>query len=302
MKLRTENLILRFLRRAYSPRHPQRLHRRDERRGAEHADPDAVAGRGGHDGRVLGTARFDARPPESLDAHLAAFEVEIRRSPAAKGFVRSVRKPANVVVGRPTAASSSGRPRRMLLTREEHGVTRETSRRSSFSSCSRSGVHAGRGPHLRRASGCPARRCAGRARSGVTTVFTLRNHGYEDRRYFEHVDHVFTTSRYLSDVYRQRIGLRSTGIESPIDWAEVDAPEEMRRFVTFVNPSLAKGAMLFARIAETLGSQRPEIPILVVQSASSAGPLNAIPGVDFTQVPGRSWPLRRRRARPISSR
>src|SRR5262249_55233741 len=81
----------------------------------------------------------------------------------------------------------------------------------------------------------------------IRTVYTLRNYGYEDRRYFEHVDHVFTTSPYLTDVYRERIGLRSVGIDSPIDWAEVEAPEELRKFVTFVNPSFSKGALIFAR-------------------------------------------------------
>ena len=74
----------------------------------------------------------------------------------------------------------------------------------------------------------------------ITTVFTLRNYGYEDRRYFEHVDHVFTCSPYLSEVYRQQIGLPSAGLESPIDWSEVEAPDDMRRFVTFVNPSPRK--------------------------------------------------------------
>jgi glycosyltransferase involved in cell wall biosynthesis len=55
--------------------------------------------------------------------------------------------------------------------------------------------------------------------------------------------------------------------------------------VTFVNPSPSKGALLFARLADMLGSTRPDIPILVVQSASSAGGLNAIPGLDFARYP-----------------
>lgn len=59
----------------------------------------------------------------------------------------------------------------------------------------------------------------------------------------------------------------------------------MRRFVTFVNPSYAKGSLLFARLADMLGAARPDIPILVVQSATAAGGLNAIPGLDFTQYP-----------------
>jgi glycosyltransferase involved in cell wall biosynthesis len=125
-----------------------------------------------------------------------------------------------------------------------------------------------------------------RARAaGALCVFTLRNLGYEDRQFFKHVDSVFTTSPYISDMYRQSIGLRSAGIESPIDWSEVEAPEETRRFVTFVNPSLAKGALLFARLADMLGARRPDIPLLVVQSATGAGGLNQLPGLDFRKYP-----------------
>jgi glycosyltransferase involved in cell wall biosynthesis len=120
---------------------------------------------------------------------------------------------------------------------------------------------------------------------GITTVFTLRSHGYFDSRFFENVDHVFTTSRYLSDVYREKIGLDSTPIDSPIEWSEVVAPEESRAFLTFVNPSLHKGVLLFARLAQMLGDARPDIPLLVIQSGYDAGALNRIPGIDFTLYP-----------------
>ena len=43
--------------------------------------------------------------------------------------------------------------------------------------------------------------------------------------------------------------------------------------------------MLFARLADMLGSRRPDIPILVVQSGHSGGSLNAIPGIDFSRYP-----------------
>jgi glycosyltransferase involved in cell wall biosynthesis len=65
----------------------------------------------------------------------------------------------------------------------------------------------------------------------------------------------------------------------------VVAPAESRAFVTFVNPSAHKGLWLFARLADMLGSRRPDIPILVVQSGHSAGSLNAIPGMDFSRYP-----------------
>ena len=55
--------------------------------------------------------------------------------------------------------------------------------------------------------------------------------------------------------------------------------------MTFVNPSLHKGLLLFARLADMLGSRRPDIPILVVQSGHSGGSLSAIPGIDFSRYP-----------------
>jgi glycosyltransferase involved in cell wall biosynthesis len=120
---------------------------------------------------------------------------------------------------------------------------------------------------------------------GVTTAFAVRGFGYYERRYFEDVDHAFTCSRFLTGVYRQKMGLRTTPIEPPIDWSTVVAPTESRAFVTFVNPSPHKGLMLFARLADMLGSRRPDIPILVIQSGHSGGSLNAIPGVDFSRYP-----------------
>src|SRR6185295_14773415 len=125
-----------------------------------------------------------------------------------------------------------------------------------------------------------------RARArGITTAFAVRGFGYYERRYFEHVDHAFTCSQFLTDVYREKVGLVSTPLEPPIDWSTAVAPAESRAFVTFVNPSPHKGLWLFARLADMLGSRRPDIPVLVVQSGHSGGSLNAIPGVDFSRYP-----------------
>jgi glycosyltransferase involved in cell wall biosynthesis len=120
---------------------------------------------------------------------------------------------------------------------------------------------------------------------GVVTAFTLRSYGYEDRRFFTHVDHVLTCSAFLSAAYRRRIGLISTGIEPPIDWATVVAPDDDRAFLTFVNPSPHKGLYLFARLAAMLGARRPDIPILIVQSGASAGALHGLAGLDFSHQP-----------------
>ena len=120
---------------------------------------------------------------------------------------------------------------------------------------------------------------------GVTTAFAVRGFGYDKPQYFEHVDHVFTCSQFLTDAYRDQVGLDSTPLEPPIDWSAVVAPAEARAFVTFVHPAPHKGLFLFARLADMLGSRRPDIPILVVQSGHSGGALNAVPGIDFGRYP-----------------
>ncbi len=122
-------------------------------------------------------------------------------------------------------------------------------------------------------------------RRGITTAFAVRGYGYYEASYFEAVNHVFTCSRFLTGVYRDRIGLISTPLEPPIDWSTVVAPEASRAFVTFVNPVAHKGLLLFARLADMLGSRRPDIPVLVVQSSQSGGALNNIPGIDFSRYP-----------------
>jgi hypothetical protein len=122
-------------------------------------------------------------------------------------------------------------------------------------------------------------------RRGLTTAFAVRGFGYYDPRYFDDVDHAFTCSQFLTDHYREHVGLVSTPLEPPLDWQSVVAPSESRAFVTFVNPSPHKGLWLFARLADVIGSRRPDIPVLVVQSGRSGGALNAIPGIDFSRYP-----------------
>jgi glycosyltransferase involved in cell wall biosynthesis len=242
----------------------------------------------GHDVSVLATARFDARPPDNLNQHLVDHGISPRKSPPAKGFLRSVKRRANLGPGRPTFDFSlKSVPVTMLLTKAAPNTPAEQFEAEQFLFLLDGRLSEFAPDVLVTYGGHPiVQETMRRARErGALSVFTLRNHGYEDRRYFQHVDHVFTTSAYLTDVYRERIGLKSVGIDSPIDWSDVEAPEEMRRFVTFVNPSLSKGSMLFARLADMLGSARPDIPLLVVQSASSAGTLNAIPGLDFKKYP-----------------
>ena len=242
----------------------------------------------GHEVSVLSTARFDARPPADLLKHLAEHGVEARRTPPSKAFLRTVKRVSNLGPGKPVLDFElNGVAVRMLMTKAPPNTAADRFEADQFLflldeilAASSIDILVTYGGHW------VVQEAMRRARqAGSITVFSLRNQGYDDRRFYDHVDHVFTTSPYLSEDYRRRLGLKSIGIESPIEWAEVEAPEEMRRFVTFVNPSPGKGSLLFARLADMLGGKRPDIPILVVQSANSAGKLNTLPGLDFNKYP-----------------
>ncbi len=242
----------------------------------------------GHDTSVLATARFDATAPPNLLAHFDEQGITPVKSPPAKAFVRSVRRAANLGPGRPTYAfKHNDVPVTILATSARPNTPSDRFEADQFMFLLEQRLDEFAPTHLLTYGGHPVvNESMRRARErGALTVFSLRNYGYEDRRHYEHANHVLTCSPFLTRFYRERIGLRSTGIPSPIDWSVVEAPDDLRRFVTFVNPTLPKGAMLFARLADMLGSRRPDIQVLVVQSAHSAGQLNAIPGLDFKKYP-----------------
>jgi glycosyltransferase involved in cell wall biosynthesis len=110
-------------------------------------------------------------------------------------------------------------------------------------------------------------------RQGTKIVFGLRNEGYFKAGFFDHVDAVLTPSRFLSDRYREAIGLESTPMPSPIELDDVIAEERDPIFVTMINPAPEKGLVFFARLAEELSVRRPDIPILVIESRGTAGRL-----------------------------
>lgn len=110
-------------------------------------------------------------------------------------------------------------------------------------------------------------------RQGARVVFSLRNEGYLRSGFFEGVDAVLTPSRYLTDRYRDAIGIESTPLPTPIELDDVIAGEREPIFFTMVNPSHEKGLMVVARLAEELGVRRPDIAMLVIESRGSGGSL-----------------------------
>ena len=230
----------------------------------------------GHTCRVLTTARFGSPVPFTIQDHLKEFGVDLPvghgKSGAAKAVVQYV---------------VNGIPVTLLMTRSEDERYPDRAETKQFEELTHRLLDEFAPDQLIACNSHPMIQSAiAEARSRtLTTVFALPGLGYYERRFFEHVDHVLTCSEFLTDHYRTRIGLQTTPIEPPIEWSSVLAPEESRAFVTFVHPAPHKGLYAFARLADMLGSRRPDIPILVVQSGQSGGSLNAIRGLDFSKYP-----------------
>jgi hypothetical protein len=241
----------------------------------------------GHACHILTTARYESAVTFTVDDHLRQLGVDMSRLASSHGPAGRSGKTRRVA-DRPVAHYTvRDVPVTLLLTRHNDESRPDQAEARQYLALLEKLLDDFAPDQLIACNGHPMiREAMGRARTrGITTAFAVRGFGYYETRYFKDVDHAFTCSQFLTDLYREKVGLVSTPIEPPIDWSSVLAPVESRAFVTFVNPSLHKGLLLFARLADMLGSRRPDIPILVVQSGHSGGSLNAIPGVDFSRYP-----------------
>ncbi len=241
----------------------------------------------GHACHVLTTARFESAVTFRVEEHLAQQGVDV----AGLALPPAPSRPSGRherVASRPVVQYAvRGVPVTLLLTRHNDESRPDRAETRQYLAIFEALVAEFGPTHVIACNGHPMiLEAMARARTrGITTAFAVRGFGYYEAQYFKDVDHAFTCSRFLTDVYRKKLGLVSTPLEPPIDWSAVLAGVESRAFVTFVNPSPHKGLLLFARLADMLGSRRPDIPVLVVQSGHSGGSLNAIPGVDFSRYP-----------------
>ena len=237
----------------------------------------------GHECHILTTARFESRVTFTIEDHLRSQGVDLSQV----AMPTRSRKKSHATARPVVRYTVKGVPVTLLMTRHNDETRLDRREADQYLRLVDTLMDEFAPDQLIACNGHPMIfEAMARARArGVTTAFAVRGFGYYEPRYFDGVDHAFTCSQFLTDHYLERIGLISTPIEPPITWSSVEAPLESRAFVTFVNPSLHKGLLLFARLADMLGSRRPDIPILVVQSGHSGGALNAIPGLDFSKYP-----------------
>lgn len=239
----------------------------------------------GHACHVLTTARFESPVTFTIGEHLKQLGVALSQGTNAKTR-RSM--PGPRVANQPVVRYElAGVPVTLLVTRHNDESRPDRAEARQFEALFEELLNEFSPDQVIACNGHPMIQAAlARARTrGITTAYAVRGFGYYEPRYFEHVDHAFTCSQFLTDLYRDKVGLISTPLEPPIQWSTVVAPTESRAFVTFVHPAPHKGLLLFARLADMLGARRPDIPILVVQSGQSGGSLNAISDIDFSKYP-----------------
>ena len=241
----------------------------------------------GHACHILTTARFESSMPFTIEDHLGTQGVDVSSLASPHGPSKRSGKRGRVAHRPVVHYTVRDVPVTLLLTRHNDESRPDSAEAKQYMALLDKLLKEFAPDQLIACGGHPMIfEAMARARKrGITTAFAVRGFGYYEARYFDDVDHAFTCSQFLTDLYRDTMGLVSTPIEPPIQWSSVLAPSESRAFVTFVNPSPHKGLLLFARLADMLGSRRPDIPILVVQSGQSGGSLNAIPGIDFSRYP-----------------
>jgi UDP-N-acetylglucosamine:LPS N-acetylglucosamine transferase len=110
----------------------------------------------------------------------------------------------------------------------------------------------------------------------IPVVFWLRNFNYEGTEPFKSVDYVVVPSEFSRQFYWNTLGLACHRLPQVVDPQRVLAARQGRQHVTIVNPQTSKGVYIFARIAEVLARQRPDIPLLVVEGRAKGKQLGEV--------------------------
>lgn len=121
--------------------------------------------------------------------------------------------------------------------------------------------------------GLPAERRIHRVarRQDIPVVFYLANGLYTKAETFLEVDQILVPSKFLSELYRERLGLRSHVLypiiarERCVVGAGVTTPFAPGRFITLINPVLQKGLGLWVRLAAEALRLLPGTELLVVE-------------------------------------
>jgi AmmeMemoRadiSam system protein B len=102
-------------------------------------------------------------------------------------------------------------------------------------------------------------------RNGIPVVFYLANSHYTRAETFSKVDLVLVPSKFLSEHYGRRLGLRSQVLRDIVTWERYMVNRKDSRFFTYINPTPQKGLTLFSQIATEALQKLPRAEFLVVE-------------------------------------
>ena len=117
-------------------------------------------------------------------------------------------------------------------------------------------------------------------RAGCKIVFGLRNYGYQRRGFLDFADGVLTSSRFLTNWYRDRFGIESTSLPLPIWPEDVITEKHEPIYFTAINPTREKGLMILQTVLSHLARTRPDIPFMIVTDGRD---------IDFTGAQRLPW-------------
>jgi glycosyltransferase involved in cell wall biosynthesis len=104
---------------------------------------------------------------------------------------------------------------------------------------------------------------------GIAVVVGLRNLGHFVPGAMRYAERGLAPSQWLADKYAKFFGQPIDGLPPLLIERDVIPDTRDDVFYTFVNPLPHKGMMFFIRLADELSQKRPDIPLLIVDSAGT---------------------------------
>lgn len=102
-------------------------------------------------------------------------------------------------------------------------------------------------------------------RRGISTVYMLAN-GSHKGCYFTGIDLIATTSKAMHEMYSLSTEINAVALGQMFNLETIIAKSYNRQFVTLINASPAKGAAIFAKIAEVCRTEIPDLQFLVINT------------------------------------
>lgn len=106
---------------------------------------------------------------------------------------------------------------------------------------------------------------------GAAPVFFLHNLNYKTPELLKEFSAVVVPSDFAKNSYKQKL-IDAVGIPPVIEEKKIIVPENIKeqQFVTFINPTRAKGRQFFIGIVRDINKKNEKIPFLIVNARENA--------------------------------